>query len=104
MVSSIKGEADSLQKELQILRGNITQLSYINKESDRELNAFLVDSIAGLRNKWGSEWEQGLEQLQEHKRKLAKLGEEHEDVEINREELEERAINLEEAVGLFRAG
>ena len=74
MVSSIKTEADSIQKELQILRGNITQLSYINKESDRELNAFLVDSIAGLRNKWGSEWEQGLEQLQEHKKKLAKLG------------------------------
>lgn len=31
MVFSIKNETDSLQKELQILRGNITQLSYINK-------------------------------------------------------------------------
>lgn len=75
MVSEIHSEADGMQKELQILRGNITQLSYINKESDRDLNAFLVDSIAELRNRWGSEWDQSAEQLQEHKRKLAKLGE-----------------------------
>jgi hypothetical protein len=54
MVAGMRSDSDSLQKELQILRGNITQLSYINKESDRELNSFLVDSIAELRNRWGS--------------------------------------------------
>ena len=43
------------------------------------------------------------EQLQEHRRKLARLAEEQEDVDIQREELEEKAVGLEEAVGLMRA-
>jgi hypothetical protein len=63
-----------MQKELQILRGSITQLSYINKESDRDLNSFLIESIAGLRNKWSAEWDQNSEELVEHRKKLAKLG------------------------------
>jgi hypothetical protein len=54
IVNDMRNETDSLQKDLQILRGNITQLSYINKESDFELNAFLVDGIAELKNRWGS--------------------------------------------------
>jgi len=62
-IASMKGETDSIEKELQILRGNITQLSYINKEADQELNLFLIDSIAGLRNKWGAEWDSSHEQL-----------------------------------------
>lgn len=62
-----------MEKDLQILRGNITQLSFINKESDQELNMFLVDSIADLRNRWASEWELNAEQINDHKRKLAKL-------------------------------
>lgn len=57
MIVGMRGETEVIEKELQILRGNITQLSYINKESDRELNAFLVDSIASLRNKWSEDWE-----------------------------------------------
>ena len=56
---------------------------------------FLIDSIAGLRNKWGSEWDRSHEQLIEHKKKLSKLTEEQEDVEISREEMEERAVQLE---------
>lgn len=56
---------------------------------------FLVDSIAELRNRWGGEWEVTHEQLAEARRKLGKIGEEHEDVEISREELEERAVTLE---------
>lgn len=35
MIASMRGETEFMQKELQILRGSITQLSYINKESDR---------------------------------------------------------------------
>ncbi len=31
MIAVMKGEAESLQKDLQILRGGIIQLSYINK-------------------------------------------------------------------------
>lgn len=58
MIAVMKGEAESLQKDLQILRGGIIQLSYINKEADQELNMFLVESIAELRNRWGSEWNQ----------------------------------------------
>ena len=79
-IGTVKGETDTMEKELHILRGNITQLSYINKEADEELNIFLVDSIAELRNRWGSEWDSSREQLLDHKRKLAKLTEEHEDV------------------------
>ena len=41
---------------------------------------FLVDSIAELRNRWGSEWDVNHEQLSDARRKLAKLAEEHEDV------------------------
>jgi hypothetical protein len=62
-----------MQKELHILRGSITQLSYINKESDRELNSFLIESIAALRNKWSTEWDQNSDELVEHRKKLAKL-------------------------------
>lgn len=57
MIALMRHESDSLQKELQILRGSITQLSYINKEADQELNMFLVDSIAELRNRWGKDWD-----------------------------------------------
>jgi hypothetical protein len=32
-----------------MLRGAITQLSYISKESNIELNRFLVDNIASLK-------------------------------------------------------
>jgi endonuclease III len=35
MIGLMKHESDSLQKDLQILRGSITQLSYINKEADQ---------------------------------------------------------------------
>lgn len=77
MIVTMRGETEVIEKELQILRGNITQLSYINKESDKELNAFLIDSIAALRNKWSAEWDQSSEELAEHKKKLAKVGEEH---------------------------
>ena len=38
--------------------------------------------------------------MTEHKKKLAKVNEEHEDIEILREELEEKVMNLEAAVGL----
>jgi hypothetical protein len=58
---------------LQILRGSITQLSYVNKESDRDLNSFLLDSIASLRNKWGVDWDQNSQELVDCKKKLAKL-------------------------------
>jgi hypothetical protein len=58
MIVGMRGETEVMQKDLQILRGSITQLSYINKESDRELNAFLIDSIAALRNKWSTEFDQ----------------------------------------------
>lgn len=100
MVAGMRGESEFMQKELQILRGSITQLSYINKESDRELNSFLIDSIASLRNKWSAEWDRNTEELAEQRRRLAKLAEQHEDVEITRQELEERALGLEAAVGL----
>lgn len=99
-IASMKGETDSIEKELQILRGNITQLSYINKEADQELNLFLIDSIAGLRNKWGAEWDSSHEQLRQHKKRLSKLTEEQEDVDITREEMEQNVFQLEEAVGL----
>lgn len=84
MIAAMRGETEAMEKELQILRGNITQLSYINKESDRELNAFLIDSIAALRNKWSADWDQNTDELAEHRKKLAKLSEEHEDIEITR--------------------
>jgi chromosome segregation ATPase len=100
MVSSMRGDAESMEKELQILRGSITQLSYINKESDRELNSFLIDSIASLRNNWSSEWDRTQAELAEQKKKLAQLAEQHEDVEITREEQQERVMVLEAAVGL----
>lgn len=100
MVASMRGEAELMQKELQILRGSITQLSYINKESDRELNCFLIDSIASLRNKWGAEWDRHSEELAEQRKRLAKFAEQHEDVEIARQELEEKVQGLEAAVGL----
>jgi hypothetical protein len=58
---------------LQILRGSITQLSYVNKESDRDLNSFLLDSIASLRNKWSVDWDQNSQELVDCKKKLAKL-------------------------------
>lgn len=80
MILVMRNEADTMQKDLQILRGGITQLSYINKEADQELNSFLVDSIGDLRSRWSSEWDQSHEQLIEHKRRLAKLAEEQEDV------------------------
>ena len=41
-----------------------------------------------------------LQMLVEHKRKLGKLAEEQEDVEISREELDEKVVELEQAVGL----
>ena len=72
-IAHMKGAAEEMEKDLQILRGNITQLSYINKEADEELNMFLIDSIASLRNRWGNEWDQSHEQLSEHKRRLSKL-------------------------------
>jgi hypothetical protein len=83
----MKVESLSIEKELQILRGSITQLSFVNKEADQELNMFLVEGIAGLRNQWAGEWDNTHEQLADARRKLGKLGEEHEDVEINRDEL-----------------
>lgn len=35
MIALMKHESESLQKDLQILRGSITQLSYVNKEADQ---------------------------------------------------------------------
>ena len=61
MVLGMRAQTELIEKDLQILRGNITQLSYINKESDKQLNAFLIDSIAALRNKWSAEWDQNTE-------------------------------------------
>ena len=46
LIYDVKAETEVMQKDLQILRGNITQLSFINKEADQDLNMFLVDSIA----------------------------------------------------------
>ena len=77
IIGEMKLESENMEKELQILRGNITQISYINKEADQELNMFLVDSIAELRNRWGSEWDLTKEQLGDAKKKLSKLTEEH---------------------------
>lgn len=94
MITGMRAETEFMQKELQILRGSITQLSYINKESDRELNSFLIDSIASLRNKWSSEWDHNTDELAEQRKRLAKLGEQHEDIEITRQELEERVLGL----------
>ena len=100
MVSNIKADAQALEKDLHMLRGSITQLSYVNKDSDRELNEFLIESIGSLRQKWEGEWEGTQNELAEQKKRVHKLWEEHEDVELGREELGEKVLYLEEAVGL----
>jgi hypothetical protein len=35
LVTEIERDAETIEKDLHMLRGNITQISYINKESDR---------------------------------------------------------------------
>ena len=89
-----------MEKDLHMLRGSIGQLSYVNKESDKELNEFLIEGIGNLRQKWEGEWEATQNELAEQKKRVAKLCEEQEDVEIGREELGERVLDLEAVVGL----
>ena len=44
-------DLETAEKDLHILRGQITELSFINKEADQELNDYLIDSISSLRQR-----------------------------------------------------
>ena len=84
---------------MHILRGQITELSFVNKESDQELNEFLIDSISSLRQKWEGEWNSQGDEIVDCKKKLQKVFEEQEDVDIVRDELDEKVNVLEGMVG-----
>lgn len=100
MIAEMKGEVEAAEKDLHVLRGGIAQLSFVNKESDQDLNIFLVESISALRGRWADDWEESTKELAESKKKVQKIWEEQEDVELRREEIEERVGVVEEMVGI----
>lgn len=76
----MKEETEQARKDLQILRGCVSQLSFINKESDRDLNDYLVNSINSMRQKWASEWENQQQELNNYHKKLNQITQDHEDI------------------------
>ena len=79
----------------------MNQLSFVNKESDRELNEYLANSINSVRQKWACEWENQTQEINGYQKKLSQINQGQEDVELKREEFEERVQMIEELVGLI---
>lgn len=100
IVDEMRADTNQAQKDLHILRGCISQLSFVNKESDQQLNEYLASAISSMRSKWASEWDSQHAELYDGHKKLNKLITEHEDIELRRTELEEKVQSIEEMVGL----
>ena len=48
-------------------------MSFINKESDKDLNEFLLSSINEVRARSASDWEEQKAEMNDHHKKLHKL-------------------------------
>lgn len=80
LIEDMKADTERAQKELHILRGYISQLSFVNKESDRDLNEFLTYSINEVRSRWSADWEAQRAELMSNHKKIHQVYQEHEDV------------------------
>jgi hypothetical protein len=73
----MKEATEQARKELQILRSSVSQLSFINKEADKDLNEYLASSISSMRKKWASEWTNQQQEMSSYHKRLHVLTQEH---------------------------